>query len=590
MAEPLFTRVDRSVGQVLNDVIEGKIGLPDLQRPFVWSDGKVRELLDSMLKGYPIGYCILWEAPDDQEGKKSVIGLNQKNFSTPKELVIDGQQRLTALVSVLYGVKVKDVKYNERKIRIAYDPLAREFHTWDAAIERDARYIPDISEVFAAKRNNESPEFRIAYIKRLNEANAKRELDSLSLKDMAEVEKGINELLNLETNYTIPILQISNKADEEQMSQIFIRVNSGGEKLNEDDFIMTLLSVYDPMMRQHIEEWCKASHTPANGTSYNPLLVIKPSHVIRAATGLGLERGRLRYARLMLNGRDLETKKTSSEKRQENLEKFGNALDKVTNLNDWKAFINALGEAGYINKSMVSSDNTIPFAYTITLIAKYRFDIRGVELQRLSKRWFFMAILTQMYTGNFESVFEQQLNAIRELKDVQAFKDWIEREIAARLTNDFFEYTVTNELDKNKASGPTWNAFLAAQIILGSHVLFNTSTVGHLLNPANSGNKKSYDKHHVFPDNFLKGTSYETLKDKKANFVCMDYQNNIDIKDADPADYVIRYRAKMGDVAYEKTCVENALPIGFENMDYVDFLNARRRLMAQMIKEAFERL
>lgn len=208
MAEPLFTRVDRSVGQVLNDVIEGKIGLPDLQRPFVWSDGKVRELLDSMLKGYPIGYCILWEAPDDQEGKKSVIGLNQKNFSTPKELVIDGQQRLTALVSVLYGVKVKDVKYNERKIRIAYDPLAREFHTWDAAIERDARYIPDISEVFAAKRNNESPEFRIAYIKRLNEANAKRELDSLSLKDMAEVEKGINELLNLETNYTIPILQI----------------------------------------------------------------------------------------------------------------------------------------------------------------------------------------------------------------------------------------------------------------------------------------------------------------------------------------------------------------------------------------------
>ena len=93
MADPLFTRVDRPVGKLVGDVIEGRVGLPDLQRPFVWKDSDVRDLLDSMLRGYPIGYCILWEAPDDQEDKKSSIGLNDKSYVTPKELVIDGQQR-----------------------------------------------------------------------------------------------------------------------------------------------------------------------------------------------------------------------------------------------------------------------------------------------------------------------------------------------------------------------------------------------------------------------------------------------------------------------------------------------------------------
>ena len=412
MAEPLFTRVDRPVGKLVSDVIEGRVGLPDLQRPFVWKDSDVRDLLDSMLRGYPIGYCILWEAPDDQEDKKSSIGLNDKSYATPKELVIDGQQRLTALVSSLYGITVKDQTFSDRRITIAYDPIAREFHTWDAAIKNDARYIPDVSEAFRAKRDNESVEFREEYIARLNDANAKRGAEVLSIKERAEVENGINELLNLETTHVIPILSISNKADEEQMSQIFIRVNSGGTKLTEDDFIMTLLSVYEPQTRQRIEDWCEASHKPGTETSYNALLTVKPSHVIRATVGLGFGRGRLRYARLILNGRDLKSRETSVAKREENFQKFDAALDKVLDLNDWHAFINALGDAGYLNKGMISSENAIPLSYTISLIAKHRFSIAGVELQRISKRWFYTAILTQMYSGNFESVFEQQLNAI----------------------------------------------------------------------------------------------------------------------------------------------------------------------------------
>ena len=590
MAEPLFTRVDRPVGKLVSDVIEGRVGLPDLQRPFVWKDSDVRDLLDSMLKGYPIGYCILWEAPDDQEDKKSSIGLNDKSYSAPKELVIDGQQRLTALVSSLYGISVKDQTFSDRTIRISYDPIAREFHTWDAAVEKDARYIPDLSAVFEAKRNNEATKFRKAYIKRLNEANAKRNAPELGDEEESAVEGGINELLNLETTYVIPILSISNKADEEQMSQIFIRVNSGGTKLTEDDFIMTLLSVYEPQTRQRIEDWCEESRRPGIGTSYNALLTVRPSHVIRATVGLGFGRGRLRYARLILNGRNLKTKETSAEQREENFAKFDAALDKVLDLNDWHAFVNALGDAGYLNKGMISSENAIPLSYAISLIAKHRFGIAGMELQRVAKRWFYTAILTQMYSGNFESVFEQQLNAIDELSDADSFRAWVDSEISARLTDDFFGVTLPNELDKNRASGPVWNAFLAAQVVLGSRVLFGTGTVAQLLLPASSGVKKAYDKHHVFPANFLKGGSYENLRDRRANFVCVDYQKNIYIKDEDPKVYVTLFRQELGDDAYETSCRENALPIGFEDMDFPDFLAKRRVLMSEMIREAYLKL
>lgn len=590
MAEPLFTRVDRSVGSLVGDVIEGRVGLPDLQRPFVWKDSDVRDLLDSMLRGYPIGYCILWESPDDQEEKKTSIGLNQKSYEQPKELVIDGQQRLTALVSAIYGVEVKDQSFGSRNIRIAYDPIEREFHTWDAAVAKDARYIPDVSEVFKAKRENRTSVFRRDYIKRLSESNEKRGKAQLTGSEEAAIEDGINELLNLETTYIIPILTISNRADEEQMSQIFIRVNSGGTKLTEDDFIMTLLSVYEPETRQRIEDWCEASHTPGIGTSYNALLIVKPSHIIRATVGFGFGRGRLRYARLILNGRNLETKETSVAQREKNFAAFNDALDKVLNLNDWHAFINALGEAGYVNPGMVSSENAIPLTYAIMLIAKHRFGITGEELQGVARRWFFMAILTQLYTGNFESVFEQELNAVKGLPDADAFRLWLDAEIGARLTDDFFNVTLPNEYSKNRASGPSWNGFLAAQVVLGSRVMFGTGTVAQLLAPASSGDKKSYDKHHVFPDNYLKGGIYSSIRDCRANFVALKYQKNIEISDDPPITYVAKLREEHGEEAYRAACVENALPEGFESMEYPDFLKVRQHLMAQLVKRAFGRL
>lgn len=294
MGKELFKNIPSKVGDLVNDVRTGRIGLPDLQRPFVWKDNKVRELFDSLLKGYPIGYIMLWESPVDYESKKSTIGDNSKTYEDPKELVIDGQQRLTALVAAMFAVKVKDKNFVDREIKISYNPLTCEFAVWSQAYEKDTEWISRISDVFLAKEDNSISSLRRRFIKEANESRGKKGLPLLTDEEEDKIEDNINTLLNL-TDYSLPTLEISYTADEEDVADIFVRVNSGGQKLTENNFIQTLISVYENETSDTINTFAAASRIPAANTSYNTLLAIEPSHLIRMAVGVGFRRARLRY-------------------------------------------------------------------------------------------------------------------------------------------------------------------------------------------------------------------------------------------------------------------------------------------------------
>ncbi|WP_314026446.1 DUF262 domain-containing protein [Olsenella uli] len=589
MPGSIYSPITPEVGTVLNDVLLGRIGLPDLQRPFVWKNDKVRDLLDSMLRGYPIGYIMLWESPGEMDDKKTVIGSNSKTYTAPKELVIDGQQRLTALLSAFYGVSVRDKSYKERAIRIAYDPLNRTFKVADAATDRDPRYVSAVSEVFKAYKDNTFYEYCDAFFDSLNESNEKKDEPAITSEERNRIHRGFDDLIALE-HYLVPTLNISYQADEEMVAEIFVRVNSKGQALGQDDFIMTLLSVYEPEMRERIEEFCAKSHVPAQETSYNPLIVVSPTHVIRATVGVGFKRGRLRYAYQILRGRNLQTKETSAETRIENFEKFGKALDKVLDLNNWHAYINILAQAGYISSSQVTSANALFFCYAFYLIGKYEFGMDTIPLQKLTRRWFYASALTAFYVGSFESDFERQLNDVAALGSADEFVAYFEREIAALLTDDYFRVTLPQNYDANEATGPSWQGFVAAQVVLGVKVLFSTAPLAQLLTMGSSGKKNALDKHHLFPDHYLKERGYFSNCSNRANFTYLDYQNNIYIQDDAPQDYVPRYRDALGEDKFKRCCREHALPEGFESMDYEEFLAQRRVLMAQLVKDGFERL
>ena len=327
MGKELFDNIPNKVANLLIDVRDGRLGLPDLQRPFVWSDSKVRDLLDSMMKGYPIGYIMVWATPSNYENANT-IGNNEKIYNKTEALVIDGQQRLTALLASMYGIKIKDKNFKERYIKISFNPLTKEFAVWSQAYERNPEWISAISEVFEADQNHTVSKYRKNFIKTLNESREKKELELLTEDEEDIIDENIKSLLDLNI-YTLPTLKIDFSADEEDVADIFVRVNSGGQKLTEKNFIETLLAVYDNEVHDKILDFCANSRIPLNGTSYNQLIEVDPSHLIRVAVGIGFKRARLKYAYMLLRGKDLKTKEITEEVRNENLRIFRESLDIV---------------------------------------------------------------------------------------------------------------------------------------------------------------------------------------------------------------------------------------------------------------------
>lgn len=590
MGQELFDNIPSKVGDLLNDVRLGKVGLPDLQRPFVWKDNKVRDLLDSMMKGYPIGYVMLWQSPDAYDGSKP-IGPNNKPYPQPDYLVIDGQQRLTALLAAMTGVKIKDKNYTERQIRISFNPLTKEFAVWTEAYERNPEWISAVSTVFDAYEQKNISKFRRQFINDVDAARSKNGKSSLTDEEQDEIESNINDLLNLSI-YSLPTLRISSKASEEDVAEIFVRVNSGGQKLTEKNFIETLLAVYDNDVHAEIDRFCAESRIPQSKTSYNFILKVDPSHLIRMAVGLGFRRARLRYAYMLMRGKDLDTGLVTKAERDKNLTKFKEALDKVTNLNNWHLFMGLFAEAGYINSAMVASSNAVVFCYVLYLIGKYDYQVPPVELQKILRKWIFMSTITYFYTGSTESEVEKQFADLRNVNTADEFVNYLDGVIQTKFSDDYFNLTLPADLNSAAATSPAWFGYLAALNVLGTPMLFSTTPLSAKMVPGASGNKKAIDKHHIFPKHYLTEIGYTSDRDRNqiANFTYLDYNTNIDISDNAPADYVDRYRQKLGDEGYKKACEENALPEGFEHMKYLDFLEERRQLMASIVKKAFQKL
>ncbi len=590
MGKELFDNIPSKVADILSDVKNGRVGLPDLQRPFVWQDNKVRELLDSMMKGYPIGYIMLWASPDDYENTVH-IGKNEKIYKRPNDLVIDGQQRLTALLATMYGVTIMDKNYKERAIRISFNPLTREFAVWTPAFEKNPEWISEISQVFAADEEHNISKFRKAYIKIVNEGRAKNNEEELTEDEEDRIEENINDLLNLGI-YSLPTLKINSKANEENVADIFVRVNSGGQNLTEKNFIETLIAVYDNAVHDKINKFCADSRIPANGTSFNQILQVDPSHLIRMSVGVGFRRARLRYVYMLLRGKNLKTGEITQNIREENLKIFKESLDMVTNLNNWHAFMNLFASAGYLKGSFVASSNAVVFSYVLYLIGKYDYKVSSVELQKIISKWIFMSTITGFYTGSTESQVEKQFADLRDVHNADEFVVYLDSVIANRFTDDYFEYSLPSELNSSSATSPAWYGYIAAINVLGTPMLFSTAPLSQYFILGTSGDKNSIDKHHIFPKNYLGKIGYNNDRDRNqiANFTYLDYATNIDISDAPPTEYVSRYRDKLGEEGYKLACKQNALPENFEQLSYPEFLIKRRILMAQIVKKAYDKL
>ena len=130
---------NNSVESLLSWIKTGEIAIPEIQRPFVWDATKVRDLIDSLDKGYPVGYIILWRSSNTK--------LKDGSKSYGKKILIDGQQRITALTAALLAQEVVDTDYRKKRIKISFNPKEERFEVNNPAISKDKEWIADISEV-----------------------------------------------------------------------------------------------------------------------------------------------------------------------------------------------------------------------------------------------------------------------------------------------------------------------------------------------------------------------------------------------------------------------------------------------------------
>lgn len=589
--QEIFSNTTLTVNQLIEKIDMGELGLPELQRPFIWKDSKVRDLFDSMMRGYPIGYLMLWECPTLE--KKRFIGVNQHRYDSPKEVIIDGQQRLTSLYAVMKGKKVINSKFDEKAIVISYNPLRDKFAVGDQATKTDPEWVYNISDVFTTSNITKLIN---GFLKELEEYRAGKK-SILTDGEQDIISERINALSNMKQQ-TLPVFDIKSNAEEEDVSEIFVRVNSGGVSLKQNDFILTLMSLYWDDGRRDIEVFSRESTYPTRGktTSYNQITTITAQDIIRVVMAYAFDRARLKYGYKLLRGADFDHKgAVNDELRIQRFHILKEKLSDVLNVHTWHEFLKAIMNAGYLSGELILSGNAIFYSYSFYLIAKHRFHASDNENMHLTSLWFYYASLISLYTGSFESTVENQLNSIKQLESMEEYKDFILKRVNERLTNDYFDITLVGSegLAVSGRGNNAWNAYVAALNILDAKILFSRSSlhVSKLFEQGIDGNRKSIEKHHLFPKAYLKSQGYKDLMiNQMGNYAFIDWKDNMEILDDAPSVYypiVCEGRTEKEILQMEQ---ENALPHGWDSMTYEDFLLNRRKLMAVKIKEAFERL
>ena len=576
----LYRTTTYSLGSLIEDISEGRIGLPDIQRPFVWGATKARELIDSMYRGFPVGTLLFWDTGADA----SLRQIDDSATSVAKLAIVDGQQRLTSLYAILTGEAVLTKNFKERHIRIAFNPVAETFDVYNAAIRQNPEYLPDISAIWVSHRQTVRD-----FLARLQ---ASRQTD-ITQQDKDLYEDRIDRVRDLQ-RFAFHAIEINERVEADVVAEVFVRTNSQGVILNRANFILTLMSVYWDKGRRQLEGFCREARiaSPGRRSPRNPFIDPDPDQMLRVSVGLAFRRGSLATVYNILRGKDLDTGEISEERRDRQFRELRRAQDEVLDLTNWSRFLGCLRRAGFRDRRMITSEIAVLYCYVIWLIGRRDTNADSSSLDDAIARWFFMAHATRRYTGSSESQLQSDLNRISQAgSDGQAFLEVLDRLIGVEFTSDFWEITLPNQLDTSAPKSAPLSAYWAALVLLDAETLLGRQRVRDLLD-AGPRSKVSLDRDLLFPRAYLatlglkKSTDYNAI----ANTGFMDQPVDVSKGASGPADYWPPLAARFASGRLDKQARLHALPIGWEQLDYAEFLEKRRKLMARVSKQGFSRI
>lgn len=560
----------------------GTLGLPDLQRPFVWKRSRIRDLFDSLYKGFPAGYFLFWNTQKQVDSHS--IGIRTQSRESQK-MIVDGQQRLTSLYAVMKGKPIINEASEEQLIRIAFNPMTEEFTVANASSDKNPEYISNISDIWASGKG--TFDFINEFINQLAET---RDLDN---SQRSLIARNIQQLENVR-NYQFSVLVLSADLDVDTVAEIFQRINAGGIPLNSADFILTLMSVYWVEGRHQLEDFSRKAKTPSADNTASPFNVFHapaPDQMLRVAVGLGLKRGVLQNAYQILRGRDPVEKDVKEELRDARFADLKDAQQKVLNLTDWHEYITCIKAAGFRSKSMLTSANNFLYGYLLYLVGRHEFGVDRRVLRNVMSRWFFMSALTGRYTGSPETVLEADLRRFQQTENsADSFVQTLDTVISNQLTDDYWRVTLPEQLDSSSAYSPYLFAYHAALNLLGATALFSSIRISDLLDPAVSGTKSPVERHHLFPKAYLRrlGFSGTYRLNQIANHAFLEWTDNISISDDSPQDYFPARFNALSDREKANASYWHALPENWFDLQYLDFIDQRRKLIAEVIRDGFK--
>lgn len=577
----IYKKIDYELSGLISDIKIGVIALPELQRPFVWKNAKVRDLIDSMYMGFPVGFFLFWEPLENHDSRD--IGTDGKQ-KAPRLLVVDGQQRLTSLYAVMTGTPVVRDGYDAEKIEISFNPITERFDVADATTRNNPQVLPDISEIWDAKTDFD--DVKDNYFARLC---AVQEISDLERKS---ARSALNRLEKL-SNYPFTALELTANVDEEQVSEVFVRINSQGEKLNQADFILTLMSVFWDEGRAELEKFCRDARKPSPSavSSFNYLFRPDPDQLLRVSVGVAFRRARLRYVYSLLRGKDLETEEFSDEKRNDQFENLKNAQSRVLNLRHWHDFLKAIRFAGYMSFKMISSQNAVLFSYILYLLGRTELKFPESELRLLIAKWFFVTAMTGRFTSSPETKMEADLAKLREVETQDQFRAMIYEVCSAITTNDYWEITLPTDLATSSGRSPSMFAFYASLTLLDAKVLYSDQRVSDLLDITTKDPGSPIERRHIFSKAYLDniGHTSTTQRNQIANFALGEWGDHTKKTDSNPEDYLEHFEGRFTTSDLKKMYYWHALPDGWSTLKYDDFLRNRRELISSIIRDAYKR-
>lgn len=458
------------------------------------------------------------------------------------------------------------------------------------------------------------PDFRQrAFENEYAQANENVDLDELS-----------ETLLKLKgvANRQIGVIELDHSLDIDEVTEIFIRINSKGTPLSQSDFVMSKMASDTAhsgnMLRKVVDYFCHLAVKPDfypqmvkdkdfENTEFAAKIrwlakdnedIYDPDYgdMLRVAFMYSFDRGRLSDLVSLLSGRDFLTREYKDEIVEDSYNKLKSGVLKFINEYSFEQFVLAIKGAGFKSSKLLNSQMTLDFAYTLYLKLQDDPNIHQGQIKRLVQKWFVLSTLTGRYVGSPESIMSRDIRNISE----KGFLQFAQEAEASALSDTFWKVTLPQNLETTSVNSPAFNTFLAAQDYLkSSSMLMKGTMISDLITI-------SGDVHHIFPKAYLKknGVDAKGRYNQVVNYTYLDTQVNKAISDDAPCEYfgVILEQCKTKDVQIGNitdenelaaNLAENAIPSEVVHMDvndYDSFLVERRKMMAAMIEKYYKSL